>query len=269
MKSLSFLLIFASLTLAFSPSLTLAQTVNQDSIFSTFQIEEFDFLGRRAKVVFPEKANKDRLWVWRARFWGAEPQTDLILLKKGFHLVYVDVAGLYGNSEAVGIWNRFYDYVTDTYQLNPKTVLEGFSRGGLIVYNWASPNTDKVFCIYADAPVCDFKSWPRGLYEGIGSEYNWKECLNAYSLDETSVLSYKGIPVDNCISIAKAKIPVLHVCGDADKVVPFEENTGQLAEKFRAAGGDIKLIMKKGIGHHPHSLEDPTPIVDFVLKSVL
>jgi hypothetical protein len=26
------------------------------------------------------------------------------------------------------------------------------------------------------------------------------------------------------------------------------------------------LIVKKGIGHHPHSLKDPKPIVDFILQ---
>ena len=29
-------------------------------------------------------------------------------------------------------------------------------------------------------------------------------------------------------------------------------------------GGDIKVIRKPGVGHHPHSLEDPTPIIEFV-----
>ena len=31
-----------------------------------------------------------------------------------------------------------------------------------------SENTDKVFCIYVDAPVCDFKSWPGGKGKGKG-----------------------------------------------------------------------------------------------------
>ena len=30
--------------------------------------------------------------------------------------------------------------------------------------------------------------------------------------------------------------------------------------------GKITVIEKPGIGHHPHSLKDPAPIVDFVLK---
>ena len=33
-----------------------------------------------------------------------------------------------------------------------------------------------------------------------------------------------------------------------------------------ALGGEIVLIVKPGGKHHPHSLKDPTPIVDFILK---
>lgn len=49
------------------------------------------FNGINFKVVFPKTPNKKREWVWRARFWGHEPQTDIALLERGFHLVYIEV----------------------------------------------------------------------------------------------------------------------------------------------------------------------------------
>ncbi len=247
---------------------TAFSTPGQDIIFVEYKTEEFNFMGREAKIVYPNTPDEDRNWIWRARFWGHEPQVDKALLSKGFHLVYVDVAGLYGNPEAVEIWNRFYEFISVKYKLNPKVVLEGMSRGGLIVYNWASQNTDKVKCIYADAPVCDIKSWPGGLFNGKGSPESWIECLRVYNLNEKSVLGFEGIPLNTCINVAKAGIPVIHVCGDADESVPYEENTELLAKKFRAAGGEIKIILKEGIGHHPHSLEDPAPIVNFILSKM-
>ena len=96
------------------------------------------------------------------RFFGQQPQTDIALLEKGFHLVYMDVAGLYGLPKAVEHFNAFYKYLTKEQGLAKKPALEGMSRGGLIVYNWAAQNPDKVACIYADAPVCDFECWPGG-----------------------------------------------------------------------------------------------------------
>lgn len=243
MKATSFLF-FLSFTFLFIFSATA-----QDQAFEKYTVRNFSFQGHAAKVVFPNQASENGYWVWRARFWGHEPPLDKALLEKGFHVVYVDVADLYGNEEAVKIWDAFYAYCRKEFKLNEKVVLEGMSRGGLIIYNWAAKNTDKVFTIYADAPVCDIKSWPGGLYTGKGSPADWEKCLKAYGLDATSVLDFKGIPIYNSIAIAKATIPVIHVYGEADEVVPASENTDLLSAEFRKAGGTIKLIGKPEYGH--------------------
>ena len=54
---------------------------------------------------------------------------------------------------------------------------------------------------------------------------------------------------------------------DADEAVPLPENTKVLAERYRRLGGRIRVIVKPGVGHCPHSLEDPTPVVDFILTA--
>jgi len=249
-----------------SPRL-LALKIPISTTWNGFEIIEFKFDGVDAKIVFPNQSNKAKNWIWRTQFWGHEPQTDIALLNKGFHLVYVDVVDLYGNKVAVKRLNAFYTFLIKNFGLNKKTVLEGMSRGGLDAYNWASENTDKVFCIYADAPVCDIRSWPGGLGKGEGSKNDWLKCLQAYGLTELTVKEFKDIPINTCVKLAKAKIPLISVCGDADTVVPIDENTYKLAAVYKEAGGEIELIIKKGIGHHPHSLKDPMPIVDFILKN--
>lgn len=230
-----------------------------------YEILDTSLHGRNYKIVFPEKANENRDWIWRARFWGHEPQTDLALLEKGFHVAYIDVGGLFGNEESIGIWDAFYEEITSEYQLNPKVVLEGFSRGGLIVYNWANRNADKLACIYADAPVCDYKSWPMGSGVGTGSEQEWLICLAQYGFTEEQALAFKGNPVDHMDNIARAKVPILHVVGDADEVVPVSENTALIKTRLIELGWDMKVLHKPGVGHHPHSLKDPKSIVDFIL----
>ena len=42
-----------------------------------------------------------------------------------------------------------------------------------------------------------------------------------------------------------------------------------LKKKYKELGGNIYVISKPGIGHHPHALKDPRPIVDFILKHSL
>ena len=73
-------------------------------------------------------------------------------------------------------------------------------------------------------------------------------------------------PVDMLAPLARERVPLLHVYGDSDEVVPWEENTGIVAERYRGLGGSIELISKSGVGHHPHGLQDPTPIVEFISK---
>ena len=238
--------------------------------FGGFEKYEFKLDGHRCILVKPGTAARGKPWIWRARFFGHQPQADLALLKKGFHLAYIEVGGLFGNPAAVERWNLFYGYLTREHGLSGKVALEGMSRGGLIIYNWARDNPEKVSCIYGDAPVCDFRSWPGDLYRKSENRKKprgaWAACLKAYGLSEEQAKIYKGNPVDNLAPLAKAGIPLLHVCGGADKVVPVAENTAVLEKRYRELGGAIKVILKKGVGHHPHSLKDPEPIVSFVLK---
>ncbi|MCM8536381.1 MAG: alpha/beta hydrolase [Lentisphaeraceae bacterium] len=225
-----------------------------------FKLDHFDI-----KVVLPRKLDKERRWIWRARFFGHEPQLDLALLNKGFCVVYTDVAGLYGSPEATSRWDKTYELMKSV-GLSKKVVLEGMSRGGLITYNWAKQNSEKVAAIYADAPVCHILSWPGGKGNGPGSKNNWQECLNAYSLTESAALSAQVSPIDGLEPLAKAKVPIIHVCGADDKVVPMAENTDILAKRYRDLGGKIKVISKPEVGHHPHSLKDPKVILDFILE---
>jgi hypothetical protein len=53
---------------------------------------------------------------------------------------------------------------------------------------------------------------------------------------------------------------------DADDAVPMAENTLLVKARYEKLGGEIQVITKPGVGHHPNSLRPPTPIVDFILK---
>ena len=79
-------------------------------------------------------------------------------------------------------------------------------------------------------------------------------------------MAYKGNPIDKLAPLAKNRVPLLHVFGDADDVVPWDENTGIIEEKYKALGGFITLIRKPGVGHHPHGLDDSAPIIDFITR---
>jgi lysophospholipase L1-like esterase len=151
--------------------------------------------------------------------------------------------------------------------LAKKAAMEGMSRGGIYIYNWAMANPGKVACIYADAPVLDLKSWPGGKGKGPGSQTDWEIFKKDYGLTEEQALAFHNSPLDHAAKIAKLGFPMLHVVGDEDEAVPVDENTNLFEQKIKAAGGNITVIHKPGVKHHPHSLPNPTPITDFILRA--
>ncbi len=224
--------------------------------------------GKPVTLVAPKQAAPGRPWVWHGEFFGHKPAPDIALLGKGFHIAYMKINDMLGCPDAVKLWNQCHAELTSRYGLSQKPALVGLSRGGLYCYKWAAANPDKVSCIYGDAPVCDFKSWPGGKGKGKGDPKNWSLVMKLWGFkDEAAALAYKGNPVDSLAPLAKAGVPLLHVYGDADDVVPWDENTGLIESRYKALGGSITLIRKPGVGHHPHGLDDSTPIVDFIAKN--
>lgn len=237
-------------------------------VWHGFKRHQFTVAGCSAWVAEPKQPLPGRPWSWCLEFPDAftDRCAAPALLAKGFHHAHISVGNTFGCPKAIGQFNAFYDAVV-AHGLARKAVLIGISRGGLYAYRWAAQNPDKVSVIYGDAPVCDFKSWPGGKGQGKGSPGDWQELIKCYGFkDETEALSFGGNPVDLLKPLAKAGVALVHVVGDTDDVVPWKENTGLVEEKYRQLGGVMKVIHKPGIGHHPHGLDDPGPVVEFILE---
>ena len=239
------------------------------SQWNGFDRYDFPFDGKKATLVVPKEPAAGNPWLWRGEFFGAFATVDTALVEKGWHVAYLACPNTFGSPETMEHWAAFYKMLTEQHHFSTKPVLLGMSRGGLYVYRWASAHPDSVGLIYGDAPVCDIKSWPGGKYKTKGSAHDWKMFLDAYHLTEQEGIDFKGSPIDILEPIAAAHIPIIHVVGDADDVVPIAENTMILKARYEKLGGHVELIVKKGVGHHPHSLADPTPIVDYILKNRL
>jgi pimeloyl-ACP methyl ester carboxylesterase len=224
---------------------------------------DFRVAGRPALLVQPRTPAPGRPWIWRAEFFGAFPQLDLALLARGWSVAYMDAKDMYGSPKAIALFDAYYAHVTARYGLSRRAVLEGFSRGGLYAFNYAADHPDRVSALYLDAPALDIHSWP-GRNR---ASKEWRECLQCYGLTEKTAAGFRGSPVDRVGPVVQAGIPIICVCGGADSIVSMAENTSVLEKRYREQGGTIEVIVKPGGGHHPHSLKDPRPIVDFLLKN--
>ena len=240
------------------------------TIWHGFKKNAFQFNGIPAYYVEPTNPLPGNPWVWRAHFPNWHIALDSLLLEKGFYVAYINTNDQYGAPSAMMVWDDFYDYLTTKLHFAHKAALEGVSRGGLYIYGWAKRNPDKVSCIYAEAPVCDFKSWPGGIGKGKGNADNWKELQNIYGLTEEQAMNYKDNPIDNLEGLAAFKVPVLHVIGLNDKIVPPEENTFLLVERYMKSGGPATVYpMTRGEqelnGHH-FEIEHPDWWADFIFN---
>jgi hypothetical protein len=115
--------------------------------------------------------------------------------------------------------------------------------------------------------VLDYQSWPGGKGKGKGSPGDWQELRKWYGFEsDEQATDYPQTPLKTLGVLAKHQIAIVSVVGDSDEVVPVDENTA-LAEKiYKELGGVIEVIHKPGVGHHPHGLDDPTPVVEFIEK---
>jgi len=247
---------------------SLAAPVVQHTFWNGYPEDTFVQEGPHYLIVLPNSLTPDRPCIWRPEFFGAYDQADQTLLAKGYPIAYMDMNNIFGSPPAMELMDKYYDYLIANYPLAAKTTLFGFSRGALYSVNWTARHPDRVACLYLDAPVCDIKSWPGGRGKGNGSPADWERLKVFYGFtNDQEALDYQHNPVDNLKPLAAAKIPILSVCGDADTTVPYLENTAILKTRYEALGGSMQVIVKPCCDHHPDSLIDPKPIVDFVLKS--
>jgi len=104
---------------------------------------------RRCVVVVPKKAAPGNPWSWQACYWNHQPQSEVELLKRGFHIAYVAPdPGRQGKA-----WDVWYKFLTENHGLAKKAAFIGMSKGGVNEFNWGVVNPDKVACIYADNPA--------------------------------------------------------------------------------------------------------------------
>lgn len=121
---------------------------------------------RRCIVVPPKTAAAGKPWSWRGCYWDHEPQTEIELLRRGFHIAYITADA---NLKPDKKWDAWYAFLTEKHGLSSKPAFIGMSRGGEYSFTWATANPDKVACIYADNPGAN-KSVFKGLVDLAGND---------------------------------------------------------------------------------------------------
>ena len=212
--------------------------------------EVFEVDGCSAFVMLPAAANlhpnRPTPWVWYAPTLPALPEARENwmferFLAAGIAVAGVDVGESHGSPQGRAHFTAFYQELTGKRGFSRKPVLLPRSRGGLMLYNWAAEHPEWVGAIAGIYPVCNLRSWP-GLDKACGA-YD----LTAAQLE---VQLAQHNPIDRLAPLAKAGVPIFHIHGGADDVVPLKDNSALLASRYRELGGSMRLRIPPGQGHN-------------------
>lgn len=209
--------------------------------------EVFGVVGRVAFLILPGRttAAKKRPWVWYApTLPGLPGMEEAWLFRKftaaGLAIAGIDVGESHGNPEGRALFSALYRALVSERGLSPKPCLLARSRGGLMLYNWAVEHPSSVACVAGIYPVCDLRSYP-GAGKACGAYGMTEEQFEAKLAEHN--------PIQRIAPLARARVPIYHIHGDSDTVVPLGKNSGELAERYRRLGGRMTLHVVKGRGH--------------------
>lgn len=229
--------------------------------------ERFEVEGRAAFIIWPTQGREGPApWIMYAPTFrerlpeGAEGWMLRKFLDKGIAMAGVDVGESFGSPKGRAVYTALHQRLVDEHGFADKAALLARSRGGLMLYNWAAENADKVAAIAGIYPVCNVASYP-GL----------KRACGAYGMTEAELMSVlkKHNPIDRLAPLAKADVPIYHIHGDKDKVVPLDANSALVEKRYRELGGSMKLKVADGQWHNmwPGFFQDQD-LVDFVVNAL-
>jgi hypothetical protein len=113
--------------------------------------------------------------------------------------------------------------------------MEGAGTAAGEAYAWAIENPEKVACIYAENPAL------------------------------RSLMSKKP-PLENLAPLAKAGVPIIHVCGALDPWL--EDQTRVVEARYKSLGGQVTVIVEEGKAHHLLGPKEPGVVVEMISRAV-
>ena len=232
-------------------------------------LEEFDniyffFKGRGVRVFFPTCPSNGKLLV-KTMYLSAFPYFEAEMLRRGYTVCFISHQSRWAPDEETHLTAEFVRFVTAKLNMEPKCIPVGFSCGGLQAVRLAELYPELISVLFLDAPVLNILSLAGlGACRPKDAVVFWSELVKTYGFTKSTLINFRKSAIDYMEPLIENNIPIVMLYGDADDVVPYEENGQVLEDYYKENGGDLCVIRMPGRWHHPHSLEDPTPIIEQV-----
>ena len=233
-------------------------------MWNGFESREFTFCDRLATIVYPKGEPVGRM-VLKTEFLNAFPAFDIAMLERGYYLINMKHKNSWAPDPETHLMAEFVRHCAGELGAPERCVVEGMSCGGLQAARFAQLYPELTAVLYLDAPVLNILSMAGlGRCRGSFVAGHWQCIQEAYGVDESTIVNFRHSPIDHMDILVENRIPMIMVYGDADHVVIYEENGKVLEQYCREKGGILETICKPGCDHHPHGLEDPSPVAEFV-----
>lgn len=226
--------------------------------------QTFEIDGHKAFVFPAPQPAPGRPWVWYAPTLNGVSLVQRKLyfdsfMRAGIGIAGFDLGEVRGSPASTEKFTRFYE-ATVTRGWSPKPILLGQSRGGLMMLAWATRHPENVRAFVGIYPVCNLASWPlKNSKAATLADFALPEAELVARLSEFN-------PVDHLQGLVANKVPMFVVHGDSDVVVPYDDNTRILQERYEAGGGSINVKVIPGEGHKVSpSFFECQELVDFVV----
>ena len=127
--------------------------------------------------------------------------------------------------------------------------------------SWAVRNPKRLGGFAGIYPVLNLRSWPM--------KRNLGPTLTDFGMDRDA---FSGVvnehnPINHLAGLAKARVPIFIVHGDADRIVPLDENSAVVAERYRKLGGEAKIEVVPGKGHQVvDGFFKSTELIEFMIQ---
>lgn len=233
-----------------------------------FKMESFEFEGKDAIVVFPDKAEAEKNWTLKTEYWDAFPDIEIKLLEKGFHVAYLKNTDRMATKADCDLKAKFVDFLSEKYGLRNKCVPVGMSLGGAHAVNFAGFYPKKIACMYIDAPVLSFVSFPGKIGNDFCERVWENEFKIAYpGITRDKLYNFDMHPMNRIDTLIENKIPIIMVYGTEDMTVVYSENGKIFELAYENHPELLKVIPVGARGHHPHGkIGDNSEIVDYIIE---
>ncbi len=223
---------------------------------------DFNFEGRPAWLVCPDQPLEEGKWLYKTEYFSAFPAFQDLMLGRGYYLAHLQNICRWSPQEDRMARPRFCRFISEEFGLHPKCVPIGMSCGGMQAVYLGAEAPECVAALYLDAPVLNYLSCPFGL--GAATVDFRAEFERDMGMNLAEMLSFRDHPMDHLKALVRNEIPTALICGDRDQTVPYPENGALLAAAFEESKVPFLKIIKEGCDHHPHGLEDYSPLVAFI-----